>query len=310
MSLAWKRERRGGSRGLPLNFGTGSPRAITRKSSLTRTIFQLSNSSLLCSCNEPRHNSDKPCISSHYQKRDANLKKYSLIFQTIRLQESWCVCNVFFSPFPSYFSLLIFQKFLLGIRSYINNLVQTGIQLNVLIYICYAVISTLLIFSAGRRLLLWPAATCHSARLTSGSVRPPAASLCSPEGCWGPAERSSQPSPAPPGPGHDLGSQPWRHTVTKTHQRWREKHSFLSVISATGHTSRERVRERERSETGWWWWWWWGGGGCWSKSDDRITLLPVQSVQPQVRFTARLCSMTFEPVQTSTKPLPLKTIDN
>lgn len=49
MSRAWKRDRSGGSSGFPVYLGTGSPRAITRKSSLTRTIFQESSSSLVCS---------------------------------------------------------------------------------------------------------------------------------------------------------------------------------------------------------------------------------------------------------------------
>lgn len=63
--------------------------------------------------------------------------------------------------------------------------------------------------------LLWPAVACRSAPLTWGSVRPPAASLCSPADCSGQAERSSQPSQAPRGPGLDLGSLPWQHTVDK-----------------------------------------------------------------------------------------------
>lgn len=66
-SLAWKRERRGGSSGFPLYLGTGRPRAMTRKSSLTRTIFQLSSSSMVCSCNV----SDS-CHYVHFQLKQQN----------------------------------------------------------------------------------------------------------------------------------------------------------------------------------------------------------------------------------------------
>lgn len=55
--------------------------------------------------------------------------------------------------------------------------------------------------------------------------------------------------------------------------------SDQSVHRAVGRAARERQAGRN----------WW-------KSGDFITLLPVQSVQPQVRFTAWLCSVTFEPV--------------
>jgi len=43
-SRAWKRERSGGSSGLPTYLGTGRPSAMTRKRSLTRTSFHASNS--------------------------------------------------------------------------------------------------------------------------------------------------------------------------------------------------------------------------------------------------------------------------
>lgn len=45
MSLAWNLERRGGSRGLPVYRGIGRPKAMTLKSSLTRTIFHFWSSS-------------------------------------------------------------------------------------------------------------------------------------------------------------------------------------------------------------------------------------------------------------------------
>lgn len=114
---------------------------------------------------------------------------------------------------------------------------------------------------------LWPAAACHSARPTSGSVRPPAASPCSPAGCWGRATRSSRPSPAPPAPGLGPVLRLWRRTVTTTE-------GWSGVEAARG----------ERNS--------------------------LQSVQPAVRFTAPLCSVTFEPLQVSTKLSPLKAIDN
>ncbi len=47
--LTWNLDLRGGSRGFPTYLGTGSPRAITRKSSLTRTNCQRSSSSFPCS---------------------------------------------------------------------------------------------------------------------------------------------------------------------------------------------------------------------------------------------------------------------
>lgn len=87
--------------------------------------------------------------------------------------------------------------------------------------------------------LLWPAAACHSARLTSGSVRPLTASLCSPAGCWAPAGRSSQPSPALRGPGLALGWQPWRHTAKRTHESWRRTTDF-----SLGSAQRERDGEK------------------------------------------------------------------
>lgn len=99
--------------------------------------------------------------------------------------------------------------------------------------------------------LLWPAAACHSARLTSGSVRPPAASLCSPAGCWGPAGRSSRPSPAPPGPGLALGSQPWRHTVTTTRESWRRTADIRPVGAPRNRARSERETGREELVEEW-----------------------------------------------------------
>lgn len=77
MSLAWKRDRRGGSSGLPLYLGTGRPRAMTQKSSLTRTIFQLSSSSLVCSCNV---SSIKHSISTGQESENScNLAQFILM---------------------------------------------------------------------------------------------------------------------------------------------------------------------------------------------------------------------------------------
>lgn len=90
MSLAWKRERSGGSRGLPLYLGTGSPRAMTRKSSLTRMIFQLSSSSLVCSCQTATSKSNQGWLTSKIGMARSNTTHTWVLLWTLNKLGQFC----------------------------------------------------------------------------------------------------------------------------------------------------------------------------------------------------------------------------